>query len=135
MPPWHDANIQVINNKKTSQCNISTGKKPLAQGETKPVGNKCNNGKNGKKREKEEGKAVNQHQRDLNWKKCYQKDRFKEFKNIFREDLEGTSVKKESDSDIELTHHLYDLIARTNEALRMLQPEIMSIHKTARDLF
>ena len=66
-------------------------RKPLAQGETKPVGNKCNNGKKGKKREKEEGKAVNQHQRDLNWKKCYQKDRFKEFKNILREDLEGTS--------------------------------------------
>ena len=96
MPLWHDANIQVINNKKNSQWNISTGnvvlvRKPLAQGETKPVGNKCNNGKKGKKREKEEGKAVNQHQRDLNWKKCYQKDRFKEFKNILREDLEGTS--------------------------------------------
>ena len=46
--------------------NVVLVRKSLAQGETKPVGNKCNNGKKGKKREKEEGKAVNQHQRDLN---------------------------------------------------------------------
>ena len=27
------------------------------------------------------------------------------------------------------------MIAKTNESLRVIQPEIMSIHKTARDLF
>ena len=37
--------------------------------------------------------------------------------------------------DVEQQHALYELIAKTNEALRIIHPEIMLIHKTARDLF
>ena len=34
-----------------------------------------------------------------------------------------------------MTQKVFDLIGATNEFLRQLQPEIQTIHKTARDLF
>ena len=67
--------------------------------------------------------------------KLKQDEKFQDLMNKVKEDLEAQSTKKDFEADINLTHQLYDLIARTNETLRMLQPEIMSIHKTARDLF
>ena len=37
--------------------------------------------------------------------------------------------------DIEQKTRFYQLIDKSNEAMQMLHPEIMSIHKTARDMF
>ena len=45
------------------------------------------------------------------------------------------SATDQPSTSVDLTQQVFDLIGGTNEFLRQLHPEMMTVHKTARDLF
>ena len=63
-----------------------------------------------------------------------QDKKFLELVKNVQEEMENGRLESQSD-EVEQKTRFYQLIDKSNEGMQMLHPEIMSIHKTARDMF